>query len=62
MRLEDFVKTGTYKNADYVEYIGVDGMELSYDEEELLEYDVIDHHIGSGGYLEIQLDTLLNRK
>lgn len=58
MRLEDFVKTGTYKNADCVEYIGVDGMELPYDEGELLNYDVINHHIGSGGYLEIQLNTL----
>ena len=51
MRLEDFVKTGNYKNAVCIEYIGVDGMELSYDEEELLKYDVINHHIGSGGYL-----------
>lgn len=58
MRLEDFVKTGNYKNAVCIEYIGVDGMELSYDEEELLKYDVINHHIGSGGYLEIQLNTL----
>lgn len=58
MRLEDFTKTDVYKNADYVEYIGVDGMELPYDEAELLEYDVINHHMGSGDYLEIQLNTL----
>lgn len=58
MRLEDFVKTDTYKNANCVEYIGVDGMELLYDEEELLNYDVINYHAGCGGYLEIQLNTL----
>ena len=52
------MKTDTYKNANCVEYIGVDGMELTYDEDELMEYDVINHHIGSGGYLEIQLNTL----
>lgn len=58
MRLEDFVKTDIYKNANCTKYIGVDGMELPYDEDNLMEYDVIDHHIGSGGYLEIQLNTL----
>lgn len=58
MRLKDFVKTDAYKNANVVEFIGVDGMELPYNEEELMEYDVITHHIGSGGYLEIQLNTL----
>lgn len=58
MRLEDFIKTDVYKNANCVEYIGVYGMELPYDEDELMEYDVINHHTGSGGYLEIQLNTL----
>lgn len=58
MRLEDFVKTDIYKNANIIEYIGVDGMELPYSEDELMEYDVINHRIGSGGYLEIQLNTL----
>lgn len=58
MRLENFMKTDTYKNANCVEYIDVDGMELPYDEDKLMEYDVINHHIGSGGYLEIQLNTL----
>lgn len=58
MRLKDFVKTDAYKNANVVEFIGVDGMELPYNEEELMEYDVTNHHIGSGGYLEIQLNTL----
>ena len=58
MKLENFMNTDTYKNANCVEYIGVDGMELTYDEDELIEYDVINHHIGSGGYLEIQLNTL----
>lgn len=58
MTLENFINTDTYKNSNCVEYIGVDGMELSYNEDELMEYDVISHHIGSGGYLEIQLNTL----
>lgn len=58
MRLYDFVSTDVYKNANCIEYIGVDGMELPYDEDELLEYDVLDHHMGSGGYIEIQLNTL----
>jgi len=58
MRLENFINTDTYKNANLVEYIGVDGMELPYDEDDLMEYDVINHHIGNGGYLEIQLNTL----
>lgn len=58
MRLEDFCKTDVYKYANVVEYIGIDGMELPYDEDDLMEYDVITHHIGSGGYLEIQLNTL----
>lgn len=58
MKLENFMKTDTYKNANCVEYIGVDGKELTYDEDGLMEYDVINHHIGSGGYLEIQLNTL----
>lgn len=57
MRLEDFTKTDVYKNAACVEYIGIDGMELPYDEDELLEYNVFDHHMRSG-YLEIQLNTL----
>lgn len=58
MRLEKYIQTDEYKNADCVEYIGVDGMELPYDEDELMEYDVIGHHTGSGGCLEIQLNTL----
>lgn len=58
MILENFVKTDTYKSANCVEFIGCDGMELSYDEVQLLEFDVINYHIGSGGYLEIQLNTI----
>lgn len=58
MRLDDFVKTDVYKSANCIEYIGVDGMELPYDEDDLMEFDVINYHIGSGGYLEIQLNTL----
>lgn len=58
MRLEDFAKTDVYKNADCIEYIGVDGMDLPYNEDKLLEYDVLDHHMGNSGYLEIQLNTL----
>ncbi|WP_304430903.1 hypothetical protein [Romboutsia ilealis] len=58
MILKNFMETGTYKNASCVEYSGVDGVELPYDEEELMKCDVISHHIGSGGYLEIQLNTL----
>lgn len=58
MRLDDFVKLDVYENANCIEYIGVDGMELPYDEDDLMEYDVITHYIGSGGYLEIQLNTL----
>jgi len=58
MRLEKFINTDTYKNANCVEYIGVDGMELPYDEDELMEYDVINYRTGSGSYLEIKLNTL----
>lgn len=58
MRLKDFAKTDIYKKASVVEFIGVDGIELPYDGDGLMEYDVVNHHIGSGGYLEIQLSTL----
>lgn len=58
MRLEDFIKTDVYISANSVEYVGVDGIELPYNEDEFMEYDVKNHHIGSGGYLEIQLNTL----
>lgn len=58
MKLNNFVKTDVYKNANVVAYISINGMELPYDKDELMEYDVIDHHIGSDGYLEIQLNTL----
>lgn len=58
MRLDDFVKTDVYENANCIEYIGIDGMELPYDQDDLMEYDVVAYHIGNGGYLEIQLNTL----
>lgn len=46
------------KNANCIEYIGIDGMELPYDQDDLTEYDFIAYHIRNGGYLEIQLNTI----
>lgn len=57
MRLADFVKTDVYKNVNCIEYIGIDGMELLYDQDDLMKYDVIACHIGNSCYLEIQLNT-----
>lgn len=53
-----FCKTNVYKNAKCIEYIGVDGRELLYNEGNLMGFDVITYRIGSGGYLEIWLNTL----
>lgn len=58
MSLREFMETDTYKYADCVEYIGVDGMELPYDDMEiLLDCTVLNHRL-DGSYLEIQLNTL----
>lgn len=61
MNLREFMETDTYKYADCVEYVGVDGMELTSDNDEdmeiLLDCTVLNHRL-DGGYLEIQLNTL----
>lgn len=58
MSLREFMETDTYKYADCVEYIGVDGMELPTDDMEiLLDCTVLNHRL-DGGYLEIKLNTL----
>lgn len=58
MTLEEFMKTDTYKNSDCIEYVGIDGMELPYDEDNLLGCDVIDYHTSRAGYLEIKINTI----
>lgn len=56
MNLKQFMETDIYKSADCVEYIGVDGMELEYDD--ILLYCKVLGHMCSGGCLEIKLETL----
>lgn len=58
MTLVDFMEENIYKDAGCIEYIGVDGMELNEDEENLLDCDVIQYHKCSGGCLEITLNIL----
>ena len=58
MSLREFMETDTYKYADCVEYIGVDGMELTDDDMEILLDCIVLNHRMDGGYLEIQLNTL----
>lgn len=55
MNLKKFMETNIYKSADSIEYIGMDGMEIDY-EDYLLDSKVIDHK-WSNDHLEIQIDT-----
>lgn len=55
MNLKKFMETNIYKSADFIEYIGIDGMEIDY-ENCLLDSKVINHN-WSNGHLEIQIDT-----
>lgn len=54
--LKEFMETDIYKNADVVEYIGVDGMSLKY-EDDLLDFASVIDYKKSGGYLEIKLNV-----
>ena len=58
MNLREFMKTDEYRNADFVEYIGADGVELECGVESMNDAMVIDYNQLSGGGLEIQLDVI----
>lgn len=58
MLLKEFMETDTYKDAGYINYVGADGMEIEWDEEDLLDGTVIGYHKYSEGCLEIKLNII----